>query len=131
MKNRDDVVWGLLFGTLLLATGLYLFGYIALTTRFSPQATLTDIMAHWPQLQAAPSFKGIRGELGGRQLPDHIDLGKLPKAGVVWPCSGQEEAAQVCYLNADFSQPVAGVGIDIAQDYQGKYVFIMRKEATR
>lgn len=131
MKNRDDVVWGLLISLLVVAAGVYSFLYVTHSLSGVPRATLTDVAAHWPQLQAAPSFRGIRGELGGRQLPDHIDLGKLPKAGVVWPCSGQEEAAQVCYLNADFSQPVAGVGIDIAQDYQGKYVFIMRKEATR
>lgn len=125
MKNGDDVVWGLLFGTLVAAIVIYLAGYIALATRLSPQATVADIMAHWPQLTDAPSLKGLRGEVGGMPIPDHINLGKLPKAGIVWPCTDDAEVVQLCYLNADFSRPAGRAGLDLAQDHHGKYIFIV------
>lgn len=131
MKNKDDLIWGSLIGVLLVMAGVYLAFYLVYSLNGNPQATVADIMAHWPQLGAAPSLKGIRGEVGGQPLPDDIKLEKLPKAGMVWPCNGQEAAAQVCYLNADFSQSANNDPVDFAQDNNGKFIFVMRQGATQ
>ncbi len=130
MRDKDDAIWIVLIGLLLVFAGLYLAAYVTLTMQFGPQATIADIMAHWPQLTGAPSLDGIRGEVGGMQIPDHFDLGRLPKAGIAWPCTSGSESAQICYLNADFSRPAGHEGLDMAQDYQGKYIFITRKEVN-
>jgi len=102
MKNREDLIWKGLIGLLLTMAGAYLLFYVVYSLNGNPQATVADIMAHWPQLERAPSLRGIRGEVGGAPLPDGYDLAKLPKVGLVWPCRATPEF-QICYLMPDGS----------------------------
>lgn len=125
MKNSEDLIWGALIGLLLTMAGAYLFFYTIYSLNGNPQATVADIMAHWPQLERVPSLKGLRGEVGGQQLPDSYSLEKLPKAGIVWPC-GDGSEFHICYLMADGSKPDVNRAVDLA-DRSDKYIFRIQK----
>lgn len=115
-----------LLAVLLIALGVLLMQYTTFDMFRSSVPSIDAIMAHWPQLQRAPSLQGVRGEVGGMPLPDGYDLNKLPKAGIVWPC-GDDEVARVCYLMADGSKPDTNKSIDLAVDHDGKYVFVIQR----
>lgn len=120
-----------LLAVLLIALGVLLMQYTTFDMFRSSVPSIDAIMAHWPQLQRAPSLQGVRGEVGGMPLPDGYDLNKLPKAGLVWPCTGAEEGAQLCYLMADFSRSPINEPVDIGVDHKGKYLFLLKNGEAR